>query len=180
MISTQPYIAQAVILIAAAVLLCGLLAWMIVLQIRLRRLTRQYTALLRGADETDLTSLLHKHVDEVRQALKTISALEQRTTRLEQAQPRAIQWVGSLRFNPFRHTGGAQSFALALVDDQGNGFVLSSLHARENTRVYAKPLKDWTSDHLLTDEETQAIERAQRQQALAQTRSKDTASTGLS
>jgi hypothetical protein len=173
-------ILQNTLLIAGAALLCGLLAWVIVLHVRLQRLTRQYTALMRGADETDLTSLLHQHVDEVRQALGTISALEQRTARLEQAQPRALQWLGSLRFNPFRHTGGAQSFALALVDDQGNGFVLSSLHARENTRVYAKPLKEWTSDHMLTEEEQQAIERAQRQQAFAQIESQDIPSTGPS
>ena len=93
--------------------------------------------------------------------------MPRRTETLEQAQPHALQWVGSVRFNPFRHTGGAQSFALALADDKGDGFVLSSLHARENTRVYAKPLHEWASEHMLTDEEKQAIERAQRQQALA-------------
>jgi hypothetical protein len=139
----------------------------IVLQVRLRQLTRQYTALMRGAEETDLASLLNQHVAEVRQALETVSALEQRTETLEQAQPRALQWVGSIRFSPFRHTGGAQSFALALADDRGDGFVLSSLHARENTRVYAKSLHEWASEHMLTDEEKQAIERAQRQQTIA-------------
>jgi hypothetical protein len=56
------------------------------------------------------------------------------------------------------------------LDDRGDGFVLSGLHARENTRVYAKPLHDWTSEHTLTDEEKQAIEHAQRQQTIAQTR----------
>jgi hypothetical protein len=160
---------QTLILIVLATALCGLLGWVIALQIRLRRLTRQYTALMRGADEMDLASLLNQHVVEVQQALETVSALEQRTETLEQAQPRALQWLGSIRFNPFRHTGGAQSFALALVDDKGDGLVLSSLHARDNTRVYAKPLHKWTSEHMLTDEEKQAIERAQRQQTIAHT-----------
>jgi hypothetical protein len=142
----------------------------IALQVRLGHLTRQYTALMRGADETDLQTLLNQHVAEVRQALETVSSLQERTETLERAMPRALQWIGSIRFSPFRHTGGAQSFALALVDDKGDGFVLSSLHARDNTRVYAKPLHEWASEHMLTDEERQAIERAQRQQALAQTR----------
>jgi len=156
-------------MIALTAVLCGLLGWVIVLHIRWRRLTRQYTALMRGADEIDLSSLLNQHVTEVRQALETVTALEQRTETLERAQPRALQWLGSIRFNPFRHTGGAQSFALALADDKGDGFVLSSLHARENTRVYVKPLHKWTSEHMLTDEEKQAIERAQRQQTIAHT-----------
>ena len=158
---------QAIFLIVLAVALCGLLGWVIVLHIRLRRLTRQYTALMRGSDEADLQSVLNQHVTEVRQALETVSTLKKRTDTLDKALPRAIQWVGSVRFNPFRHTGGAQSFALALVDDRGDGFVLSSLHARENTRVYAKPLHEWTPEHLLTDEEKQAIEHARRQQAVA-------------
>jgi hypothetical protein len=159
---------QTLLLIVLAAALCGLLGWVIVLQIQLRRMTGQYAALMRGTDEVDLQSVLNHHVANVRQAVETVSTLEERTKVLERAQPRALQWVGSVRFNPFRHTGGAQSFALALVDDRGDGFVLSSLHARENTRVYAKPLREWTSEHMLTDEEKQAIEHAQRQQAIAQ------------
>jgi hypothetical protein len=161
---------QTLFLIVLAAALLGLLGWVIALQVRLRRLTRQYTTLMRGADEMDLQSILNQHVTEVRHALETVTSLEERTETLERAIPRTLQWVGSVRFNPFRHTGGAQSFALALADDRGNGFVLSSLHARENTRIYAKALREWTSEHMLTDEEKQAIERAQRQQSIAQTR----------
>jgi hypothetical protein len=161
---------QTLFLIVLAAALLGLLGWVIALQVRLRRLTRQYTALMRGADEIDLQSMLNQHVAEIRHALETVASLEERTETLERALPHTLQWVGSVRFNPFRHTGGAQSFALALADDRGNGFVLSSLHARENTRVYAKALREWASEHLLTDEEKQAIERAQRQQSIAQTR----------
>jgi hypothetical protein len=160
---------QTPILIALAVALCGLLGWVIALQIRLRRMTRRYTSLMRGAEGLDLQALLNQHVADVHQALETVSALEQRTETIEQALPHALQWVGFIRFNPFRNTGGAQSFALALVDDRGNGLVLSSLHARENTRVYSKPLREWASEHMLTEEEKQAIERAQRQRALART-----------
>jgi hypothetical protein len=143
------------------------LGWVIALQVRLRRLTRQYEALMRGAEGIDLQSILNQHVAEVDRALETVLSLEERTIALEKAMPRALQWMGSVRFSPFRHTGGAQSFALVLADDRGDGFVLSSLHARENTRVYAKPLHEWSSEHMLTDEEKQAIERAQRQQAMA-------------
>jgi hypothetical protein len=160
---------QTTILIALTAVLCGLVGWVIALQVRLRRLARQYTTLLRGADEMDIESLLTQHIAEVQSALETVSSLEQRTERLEASQPHTLQWVGTVRFNPFRDTGGAQSFALALVDDRGDGFVLSSLHARENTRVYAKLLRGWSSEHMLTDEEKQAIERAQQQRAAVQT-----------
>ncbi|HZZ98746.1 MAG TPA: DUF4446 family protein, partial [Candidatus Saccharimonadia bacterium] len=45
------------------------------------------------------------------------------------------------RYNPFGDTGGNQSFALSLLDAEGNGFVVTSLHSREHTRVYAKEVR---------------------------------------
>ena len=66
--------------------------------------------------------------------------MKARTGALEAAGLRAFQRVGLVRFNPFEDTGGNQSFALALLDAEGNGWVLSSLHARTGTRVYAKPI----------------------------------------
>lgn len=147
------------------VVLCGLLGWAILLQIRLRRLSRQYTRLTTGVTGASLEELLNQHVDDVRQALETVSSLETRTRTIERTLEHTVQWMGMLRFNPFRNTGGAQSFALAIVDGHGDGVVISSLHARENTRVYAKPLHRWTSEHTLTQEEQEAIARAQQQHA---------------
>jgi len=56
--------------------------------------------------------------------------------------------------------GGNQSFVIALLDDKNNGFVISSLFIKEGNRVYAKAVKDGKSDHLLSDEEKEAINRA--------------------
>jgi hypothetical protein len=65
-----------------------------------------------------------------------------------------------VRFNPFEDTGGNQSFALALLDAEGNGWVLSSLHARSGTRVYAKAIREGRADGALSDEEAAAIKQA--------------------
>ena len=73
---------------------------------------------------------------------------------LEAAAPRAFQRVGLVRYNPFEDTGGNQSFALALLDAEGNGWVLSSLHARAGTRVYAKAIAGGRADAALSEEET--------------------------
>jgi hypothetical protein len=113
-----------------------------------------------GTDGADLESILNQHLDQVHQSLETVSDLESRTQGIERTLQHTLQWMGMLRFNPFRNTGGAQSFALAIVDGKGQGVVISSLHTRENTRVYAKPLHQWTSEHPLTEEEQQAIARA--------------------
>ena len=83
-----------------------------------------------------------------------------RTAILEGAQRRAFQRVGLVRYNPFEETGGNQSFALALLDANGDGWVLSSLHARSGTRVYAKAIKGGRAEAGLSAEETEAIRQA--------------------
>jgi len=147
--------------VGLGVVTCGLVAWVIVLQIRMQRLHRQHTRLMTGTNGTNLEELLNQHLDEIRQATETVSELETRTRTIERTLHHTMQWMGMIRFNPFRNTGGAQSFALAIADGTGDGVVISSLHARENTRIYAKPLHQWTSEHTLTEEEQQAIARAQ-------------------
>ena len=59
-----------------------------------------------------------------------------------------------MRYNPFEETGGNQSFALALLDAKGDGWVLSSLHARPGTRVYAKAIGGGSIGRGLSEEES--------------------------
>lgn len=73
-----------------------------------------------------------------------------------------VQRVGLVRFNPFKEIGGNQSFSLALLDGNENGVVITSLYTREGNRVYGKPIENGKSLHLLSEEENQAIERAQK------------------
>jgi hypothetical protein len=143
-----------------ALAVAGLLAWVIAIQVRLSRLHRQYARLMTGVDGGDLQEVLDQHIAELRSALESVSALEKDTQRIDRTLKHAMQWNGVVRYNAFRNTGGDQSFTWALADGYGNGVVLSSLHARENTRVYAKPLYGWESPYSLTEEEEQAIAQA--------------------
>ena len=65
-----------------------------------------------------------------------------------------------VRFNPFEDTGGNQSFALAILDAQGNGFVVSSLHSRGGTRVYGKTVAGGKAETALSHEEAEALRLA--------------------
>ena len=77
----------------------------------------------------------------------------------------SVSGIGIVRFNPFsgEGQGGNQSFALAVLDEQGSGVVLSTLYSRDRVGVYAKPLAAFASTYELSDEEKQAIERAREQ-----------------
>jgi hypothetical protein len=72
----------------------------------------------------------------------------------------SIQHVGLVRFNPFEDTGGNQSFALALLDADADGILLSSLHSRTATRVYVKAILAGRSDAQLSAEEVAALRDA--------------------
>ena len=123
------------------------------LELRLLRLTR-------GSDGGNLQDVLEAHLDTVDRAVDELDALSARSAALESKSQRALQRTGFVRFNPFEDTGGNQSFALALTDVSGNGFVVSSLHTRTGTRVYAKAIADGRADGALSAEETEALRRA--------------------
>lgn len=72
-----------------------------------------------------------------------------------------IQKVELLRFNPYNDTGGDQSFTVCLLDSQGSGVVVTSLHARSGTRVFGKGVKlGKSSRYQLSKEEELVIKKA--------------------
>jgi hypothetical protein len=156
-----------ILLMAFAVLLAVLVGFMIYLTLRLRRVETSYRTLTTGTSAGNLETVLEDHVRQVHQATKRVSELDELTHRLEYASRSHIQRLGFLRFNPFRDSGGDQSFALVLADQNGEGVVISGLHGRDGTRVYAKPLAAWKSVYPLTDEEQQAIGSAKGEAALS-------------
>jgi uncharacterized protein YheU (UPF0270 family) len=144
----------------ASVLLAVLVGLVIWLAIRLHRIENSYRTLTTGTSAGNLEAVLEDHVRQVRQAAERVTVLDELSHQIERASRSHIQRLGFLRFNPFRDSGGDQSFAVALADQDGNGLVISGLHGRDATRVYAKPLTAWESVYPLTDEERQAIRKA--------------------
>jgi uncharacterized protein DUF4446 len=153
-----PY--QSTILIALAVVVILLAIAVILLMRRVRSLDRRIAGLTRGEGGRSLEAVLDAHLDKVYAVAREVDDLTARTAGLEAAGRKAFSRVGLVRFNPFEETGGNQSFALALLDAEGDGWVLSSLHARSGTRVYAKSIAKGRSEAALSEEESAAIRQA--------------------
>lgn len=75
---------------------------------------------------------------------------------------RSIRNVETLRFNPFEDAGGNQSFAIAMLNDEGDGVVISSLYARDRMSVFAKPIIAGKPTQELTKEENQVFGKARK------------------
>jgi len=148
-------------LLTFAVTQFALLALCLFLLLRQAQIARRQTRLLRGADGANLETMLLDHVrrgDDLRAQVETAAA----DTKSASANLRnCLQRVGVSRFDAFPDVGGRQSFAVALLDADRNGLVLSGLHSRQDVRVYAKPIIAGASPIALTDEEKRAIARAQ-------------------
>lgn len=147
----------AVVALVMALLSLGGVVFMLARQ---QRLLGQYQHFMRGTSGGNLEEMLNDHIAQVRETAAQVQEVDDLAHRLEKAAYFDLQHLGVVRYNPFHDTGGDQSFAIALADGYGNGVVLSSLHARDVTRVYAKPLLHWESIHQLTDEEKKAIDLA--------------------
>jgi hypothetical protein len=110
-------------------------------------------------DET-LRGILQGQAEQVQRLERAIRALHG-TDKKQQAQIEgSVRNVALLRYDAFEDVGGRLSFSCALLDDQGNGVVLTSINGRQETRVYAKPVGQGTSSHNLSLEEEEAIRRA--------------------
>jgi hypothetical protein len=77
----------------------------------------------------------------------------------------ALQHLAVVRYDAFGDTGGKLSWSMALLDDQGDGVVLTSINSRADARTYAKEIKSFTSESKLSPEEEEALETLQKESA---------------
>src|SRR2546427_12019063 len=148
------------IVLALAVAVVVLALWVAWLQRSHGVLRRRLRRLVGDAEGAGLDELLDRQFRRLDTVAERVEALNRLHHELQGLSQRSIQKVGVVRFNPFADTGGDQSFAIALLDAEGNGVVLSSLHGRADTRIFAKQVQAGRSRHTLSDEEQDAIRRA--------------------
>lgn len=154
-INNIPYI----ILVMTALLFVSLIVF-ININMKLAKMNKRYKRLMTGMDGFNIERILMGHIDEVRETVRKVEALEAENKRIEQLAKNATQKIGIVRFSAFEGIGGDVSFAIALLDYQNNGIVLSSIFGREDSRCYAKPVINAESTYKLTDEEKMAIAEA--------------------
>lgn len=117
--------------------------------------------LVKNGQKESLIGILDEVVKRDEHSKKVLDELNARYDKLEKDGQSHIQKIGLVRFNPFKETGGDQSFILALVDADNTGVVISSLHTRTGTRWYAKGIvRGKGVEYELSDEEQKALRGA--------------------
>lgn len=136
------------------------LAWNLTLHWQVHQTGKKIKLMFKGTKVADLEGVIFEQIKRLRQTEKNLEELTKFSQQVERMAQNSIQKVAVVRFNPFSDTGGDQSFSIACLDAQNNGFTISSLFTREGTRIYTKPILDGESKYPLTEEEKQAIAEA--------------------
>ncbi len=140
------------------VLLIVVIVWMAILSVMVIRAVGHYNRLSSGITKSGLKDILERILSSHTAAQKQITAIHQTLQQVIVDGRRHIQRMGVVRFNPFHDTGGSQSFAMAILDGEGNGFVMTSLFARTGHRWYVKQVQGGKGkDFELSKEEERAI-----------------------
>lgn len=143
----------------------GVLALLVAIaaHLRIRRMRRDFSVLQGGETGTEsFVAAVARKVEEVGALRAVVEGLDRRVDELRVDVGAAIRHVAVVRYDAFADMGGRLSFSAALIDDAGDGLVLTSIHARSETRSYAKGLRAGASDQQLSSEEKQAVGHALR------------------
>lgn len=136
--------------------------WLLGLSVGLILVLKFFNQLVKKTKKGDLKKVLEKVLATEVENKKTIKMLGKEIDKLQDEGQFHVQKVGLIRFNPFQETGGDHSFSIALLDGKDTGVVLTGLHTRERTRVYAKAINKGKSEHELSNEEKKAFTKAKK------------------
>lgn len=124
---------------------------------KIKRFQAAHISLQTFMSGESLDKLLENYLEQTEKLGQQLTELERRMNIVENKQRLAVDHAELLRFNAFENMGSDLSFALALLNDEGNGVVISSIHNREESRVYAKPIIEGKSNYQLSNEEREVI-----------------------
>jgi hypothetical protein len=154
---------EGIVALAAAGLALVALLWAIVLAVKLRRLRAAQRTVL-GEGQADLVA----HAAQIQEAFvqlrdwveETAVRLEERMSTAEQRIDGCVAYTSLVRYDAWGEMSGQQSSTMALLDARRTGVVVSSIHHRDQARVYVKQVRDGESEVELSPEEHEAIEAA--------------------
>lgn len=115
-----------------------------------------------GRDGLDMSELFCHYGDLFKEGSRRQDEVETRLVQLEKNSRCGIAGLALARFNAFGETGGDLSFSLALLNRNVDGAVITSIYGRDNSRVFAKLIREGRSEYDLSEEEKDALHEARK------------------
>jgi hypothetical protein len=128
--------------------------WVAITEKRLKRF-------FKGKKAKDLEETIIALESDIAKLHKTKEDMQKDIATINVKLKKSVRGIGTIRFNPFPDQGSNQSFAIGMLNEEGDGVVFSSLYSRERMSVFAKPIKNNKSEYELSAEEKEALKKAE-------------------
>lgn len=149
------------VVIGMAAVILILFIMLIIYMVKNSKLHKKYQQFMAGEDGKNLEKAILDKFMAIDKLQENVTDLYQNVERIDGILVTAYQKFGLVKYDAFSEIGGKLSFALALLTEQNNGFILNSVHSsREGCYTYIKKVKNGTCDIVLSEEENQALEEA--------------------
>jgi hypothetical protein len=132
----------------------------IILLGRTAKIQRKFNRIMKGTSAVSLEEMINSYQTKVDTAEENAALAVDHTRLLSNQIRHCVQKVGVVRFKAFEDVGSDLSYAVALLDDQNDGVVLTSIFGRNSSTSYAKPIEKGISRYTLSDEELYAMNKA--------------------
>ena len=149
-----------------AIITVGLLTTTIILLVKVGSLTKKYKAFMKGSDGVTMESAILNRFKEIDILKEESKYTTEKLNIACETLITAYQKIGIVKYDAFKEMGGKLSFSLCLLDDENNGFVLTSMHTREGCYTYVKEIIKGESFVVLSSEERRALEEAKNKRNL--------------
>ncbi len=139
--------------IPLAIALGIVLAYVVYLHRKIHHFTK-------GETGASLESLIKNCIDSVKDIEDRNELISKHALSLDTRLSHALRNVHMMRYKAFEQNGSNQSFSLALVNEKGNGVIISTLHSHDRVSTFAKPIEKYTSTYELTEEEKEVLNKS--------------------
>lgn len=127
---------------------------------QLSLLRRNIAILKRGADGSSLLEKVASQALQIEDLYRVLGEQAAQKEYLTEVLAGALQRVAVVRFDAFEDMGGKLSYSVAMLDENGDGVIFTSIYGRNENRTYAKSVQSGKSSHVLSREEAEALKRA--------------------
>jgi len=132
----------------------------IILFAKNRKLKNRYNEFMKGS-EVDIETLLRESIERSADIQDSYKYIRDSIDSIQTQLKNCVQKVGIVRYNAVSGVGSDLCFAVALLDEEDTGVVINGIYTRDGSYTYAKEVTLGSSKHILSDEEKEAIKRAQ-------------------
>ena len=144
--------------------LCGLILILIILmivnQVKVNKLRKRYDVFMKGKTAKSLEDTLIYRLEQIDDLIKNNAANERNIGAIQKRMEFAFQKYAVVKYDALEEMGGKLSYALCMLNEKNDGYIINTVHSREGCYSYIKEIIDGNSIIGLSEEEMQALEEA--------------------